>query len=114
MFAPPRVEYAFVTLKAQRQPAEVTHARIRLQRVCDGRAAMILVVNPAIHPDAQAHAKQSLGRHKKMTIKEWRCPSCKCEFEGPGPAGGQVICPECGKLADRAFRTPPQVDTQPH
>ena len=75
---------------------------------------MILVVNPAIHPVAQAHAKQSLGRHKKMIIKEWRCPSCKCEFEGPGPAGRQVTCPECGKLADRAFRTPPQVDTQPH
>ena len=55
---------------------------------------MILVINPAIHPVAQAHAKQSLGRHKKMIIKEWRCPSCKCEFEGPGPAGGQVICPD--------------------
>ena len=52
---------------------------------------MILVVNPAIHPVAQAHAKQSLGRHKKMIIKEWRCPSCKCEFEGPGPAVAKLF-----------------------
>lgn len=47
-----------------------------------------------------------------MIQKEWTCGSCAYEFEAPGPCGGQLICPECGCLANRAFRTPPQVDTQ--
>ena len=37
------------------------HAEIHLQRVCDAMVAMLLVVNPAIHLVAQAHAKQSLA-----------------------------------------------------
>src|SRR5271165_1725670 len=53
--------------------AEATYARIHLQRVCDGRAAMILVVNPAKHPVAQAHAKQSLGRQRcGQQFGSWR------------------------------------------
>lgn len=47
-----------------------------------------------------------------MILKEWTCKSCSLEFEAPGPSGGSLICPECGCLAERAFRTPPQVDTQ--
>jgi len=39
------------------------HAEIHLQRVCDGMVAMLLVVYPAIHLVAQAHAKQSLDRN---------------------------------------------------
>jgi hypothetical protein len=54
------------------QPAEAIHARIHLRRACDGRAAMILV-NPAIHPVAQAHAKQSLGRQRcGQQFGSWR------------------------------------------
>jgi hypothetical protein len=40
------------------------HGEIALQRVCDGRVAMLLVVDPAIHLVVQAHAKQSLGRQR--------------------------------------------------
>ena len=40
------------------------HAEIHLQRVCNEMVAMILVVNPAIHLVAQAHAKQSFGRQQ--------------------------------------------------
>lgn len=47
-----------------------------------------------------------------MILKEWSCKGCGFEFEAAGPSGGSIICPECGKLAERAFRTPPQVDTQ--
>ena len=43
---------------------KATHAEIHLQRVCNEMVAMILVVNPAIHLVAQAHAKQSFGRQQ--------------------------------------------------
>src|SRR5271165_6188884 len=57
----------------RRSQAEAIHARIHLQRVCDGRDAMILVVNPAIHPTAQAQAKRSLGRQRcGQQFGSWR------------------------------------------
>lgn len=47
-----------------------------------------------------------------MILKEWTCKGCGLEFEAPGPAASSIICPECGRLAERAFRTAPQVDVQ--
>jgi hypothetical protein len=35
-------------------------------------------------------------------IKEWRCERCGRDFEG-----ALSICPSCGKIAKRAFRTAP-------
>jgi hypothetical protein len=41
-----------------------------------------------------------------MILKEWKCPTCKHEFEGFAP-----ICTQCGSLARRDFRTPVGITT---
>jgi hypothetical protein len=44
--------------------AEATRARIHLERVCDEGAAMIVVVNPATYPIAQAPRSSRWGRQR--------------------------------------------------
>lgn len=36
-----------------------------------------------------------------MVVKEWSCKECGTDFEGL-----IQVCPECGSVAQRAFRTP--------
>ena len=44
-----------------------------------------------------------------MVVKEWTCNECASEFSGLLP-----VCPSCGQVARRAFRTPPSINSFKH
>ena len=44
-----------------------------------------------------------------MVTKEWSCKECGTEFEGL-----LSVCPECGRITQRAFRTPVGITTARH